>query len=110
MTGHARIQRIRYRNLNKADKEQSSAITRCDKLIEEFNYRNERYLEILKALIDELAKTQMPTLSQIKYVDNFTKFSDGWMTHDPELHVEMFHKLRLYTNRNTLYNEDEETY
>ena len=51
-------------------------IEECDRILSEINYRTQKYKDILKALIDELAKTQRPTGNQLKYVDCFTKYHE----------------------------------
>jgi hypothetical protein len=65
-------------------------LTDLDRLLSNFVYRNERYIEISTALLDELAKTPRPTIHQLTYANNFTKYSECWMVHDPNLHIKKF--------------------
>lgn len=62
----------------------------CNKLLEEFEYRNERFIEITKTLIDELARTRRPTRNQIDYVNTFTRLHEDWIVHDPDRYIKMF--------------------
>ena len=40
-------------------------IEECDRLLQEFTYRNEKYIEITEALIVELSKVHYPSLKSI---------------------------------------------
>ena len=73
-------------------------IEECDKLLEEFTYRNEKYLEITEALIVELSKVHYPSLNQLMFVNNFTTYYNDWMIKDPEEYVDMFNN-KFYMNR-----------
>ena len=73
-------------------------IEECDKLLEEFTYRNEKYLEITEALIYELSKVHYPSLNQLMFVNNFTTYYDDWMIKDPEEYADMFNN-KFYMNR-----------
>ena len=54
-------------------------IEECNSLLKEINYRNEKHIEIIKALINELVKLHYPSLNQLKFVNNFTTYYDDWM-------------------------------
>ena len=73
-------------------------IEECDKLLEEFTYRNEKYLEIMESLIAELSKVHYPSLNQLMFVNNFTTYYNDWMIKDPEEYVDMFNN-KFYMNR-----------
>ena len=73
-------------------------IEECDKLLEEFTYRNEKYLEIMESLIAELSKVHYPSLKQLMFVNNFTTYFNEWMIKDPEEYVDMFNN-KFYMNR-----------
>ena len=73
-------------------------IEECDKLLEEFTYRNEKYLDIMEALIAELSKIHYPSLNQLMFVNNFTTYFNEWMIKDPEEYVDMFNN-KLSMNR-----------
>ena len=70
----------------------------CNRLLKEINYRNEKYLEITKALIFELSKVHYPSLNQLKFVNNFTTYYDDWMIKDPDEYSYMFNN-KFYMNR-----------
>ena len=67
------------------------SIKECDRLLNEFSIRNNKYIEILKPLIDQLAKTRMPTLYQLLYVDGFIMYHRDWMIKEPEECVGIYH-------------------
>ena len=59
------------KNLSKEE-----ALKECDRLMEEFEYRNKKYIDITKVLIDELAKTRRPTREQLTYIQDFTRLHE----------------------------------
>lgn len=73
-------------------------IEECDKLLKEFKYRNEKYIEITTVLINELAKIHYPSLKELRFVNGFTKYHDDWMIKDPEEYVDMFNN-KFYLDR-----------
>ena len=87
------------------DLSKEEALKECDRLIEEFEYRNKKYIDITKVLIDELVKTRRPTREQLIYVQDFTRLHEDWMIKDPEEYIDMYHdnfyleRLIEYWNR-----------
>ena len=65
-------------------------LTNLNRLLCEFVYRTETYLQIHKTLHDELNKTYRPTLSQQKFVNNFTKYYEDWFTYDADYFLTMY--------------------
>ena len=65
-------------------------LTNLDRLLCEFVYRTETYLQIHKALHDELNKTCRPTVSQQKFVYNFTRYYEDWFTYDVDYFLTMY--------------------
>ena len=73
-------------------------VKECDSLLNEFNYRNEKYIEITTVLINELAKVHYPSLKELRFVNGFTKYHYDWMIKDPEEYVDMFNN-KFYLDR-----------
>ena len=65
-------------------------LTNLDRLLCEFVYRTETYIQIFKALHYELSNTCRPTLSQQKFVSKFTEYYDDWFTYDVEYFINMY--------------------
>ena len=74
------------------------SVEECHRLLKEFNYRNEKYIEITSALIDELAKVHYPSLKELRFVNKFTSYHDDWMIKNPEEYVDMFNN-KFYLDR-----------
>ena len=84
-----RIYTLDWEHIKKLKKEEAFKL--CDKLIEEIEYRNKKYIDITKVLIDELAKTLRATREQLMYVHDFTRLHEDWMIKDPEEYIEMYY-------------------
>ena len=65
-------------------------LTNLDRLLCEFVYRTEIYVQIYNALHNELNNTCRPTLSQQKFVSKFTEYYDDWFTYDVEYFINMY--------------------
>ena len=65
-------------------------LTNLDRLLSEFVYRTEIFLQINKALHDEMNKTCRPTVYQQKFVYNFTKYYEDWFTYDVDYFLTMY--------------------
>ena len=55
-------------------------LTNLDRLLCEFVHRTETYVQIYRALHNELNSTCRPTVSQQKFVSNFTYYYEDWYT------------------------------
>lgn len=77
---------------------QNLTVEECNRLLNEFNYRNEKYIEITNVLINELAKAHYPSLYELRFVNGFTKYHDDWMIKDLEEYVDMFNN-KFYLDR-----------
>lgn len=64
-------------------------LTNLDRLLCEFVYRTESYLQIHKVLHNEINKCR-PTLSQQKFVENFIKYYEDWWTYDSEYFLNVY--------------------
>ena len=73
-------------------------IDECNRLINEFNYRNEKYVEITQVLLNELSRIHYPSLVELRFVNDFTKIHNDWMIKDPEEYVDMFNN-KYYLGR-----------
>ena len=75
-------------------------IEECNRLLKEFNYRNEKYIEITSVLINELSKIHYPSLKELRFVNGFTKYHHDWMIKNPEEYIDMFNN-KFYLERLT---------